>query len=167
MAYTLVAISVIILRYQREHVGLTASDIHQDLDSAESHSEVFATTPDHDIGDDHQLKHKGARLIKQISGDVGLIDMGEGQNIPQRGEKNDNITRQQSSDDPLVRKDKEILGRMAHYMSTNDHPPGSTYQRLDSNYSLNSLSQLLGFGSDALNEPTEVTRRIAVLSLTG
>ena len=32
MAYTLVAVSVLVLHYQRQHVGLCAADVHEDLD---------------------------------------------------------------------------------------------------------------------------------------
>ena len=33
MAYTLVAVSVLVLHYQRDHVGLCAADVHEDLDN--------------------------------------------------------------------------------------------------------------------------------------
>ena len=58
-------------------------------------------------------------------------------------------------------QDKAVLHRMAEYMTESRTPPDSTYQRIDSNYSLNSMAQLFQFGDENSSEPTAVSRRIA------
>ena len=43
---------------------------------------------------------------------------------------------------------------------------GSSYQRIDSSYSFNSLSQLFNAGEEYVNEPTARTRRVVILAVT-
>ena len=65
------------------------------------------------------------------------------------------------------RRDKEILERMASHMSQDsDRPVDSTYRRIGSNYSLNSLSRLFNMGEEFGEEPTEKSRQIAVICIS-
>ena len=64
------------------------------------------------------------------------------------------------------KQERQILSRMARYMSGSQTPPeSSTYKRMDSNYSLSSIGQFFNLGDDNVSEPTEYTRRIALISM--
>ena len=64
------------------------------------------------------------------------------------------------------KQEKELIERMQRYQNeAKSTPPGSTYQRIGSDYSLNSVSDLFNIGGDAREEPTEKSRRIANVSI--
>ena len=179
MAYTLVAASVLVLRYQRDQVGLTAADLHDDLDDL--HSEMSENT---------------IRTLERADTareGTGLLRVGENVNVVQyapskettmfkrvksEGEEEEATTSadptrptKEMVEEVRNQREKDVLRRMANYMSTSDTslnqqaPVGSTYQRIGSNYSLSSLSQLFNFGQEHGIEPTERTRKLAITSI--
>lgn len=181
MAYTLVAASVLVLRYQRDHVGLTAADIHEDLEELPRNiSELSENTI-------RKIEHEA-----QAREDTGLLRVGENVNVvqyapskettmfkrvkseedqPGPGGDGERPVQKETVEEVRNKKEKEILRRMANYMSTSDTslhqqpPEGSTYQRIGSNYSLSSLSALFNFGQDSGAEPTEDSRKLAILAI--
>ena len=181
MAYTLVAASVLVLRYQRDQVGLTAADLHDDLDNLPRDiTEEGPTTAS-------ESEHKTSAPEES----TGLLRVGEKVNLVQYAPSKETTmfkrVKSEGADDPTGeinsrpqkatveevhnRREKEILRKMANYMSTSQHslnqqaPEGSTYQRIGSNYSLSSLSQLFNFGTESGVEPTEQSRRLAITSI--
>ena len=64
-----------------------------------------------------------------------------------------------------TKNEEEIVKRMALYMADKDTPPGSTYQKIGSNYSLSSVAGLFNLGDTWSAEPTLQTRKLAIIAL--
>ena len=62
-------------------------------------------------------------------------------------------------------KEQDILEKMSSYMSTKQPQPDGYEQLGGSSYSLSSLAQMFNFGDELGPEPTESTRRTAIIAL--
>jgi len=215
MAYTLVAISVLVLHYQREQVGLTAADsdphsentrrpIQFNHASNGNISEALASGGDHvSLSEDTGLLRVGdgssrvryvptktTTVVKRIKPPT---DSDEEQQLPPSTpppalaatlQPQKSLTQQASVVDEYRAKVQlqqqqqqqqqrlqaaEAAAAAAEIAATraaNEDPPGSTYQRIDSSYSVGSLSQLFNAGGESAATPTGRTRRVVVWSLS-
>ena len=182
MAYTMVAASVLVLRYQRDQIGFTAADLHEDME------DIPRDVSELSEGTVNRLETTAA-----ANEDTGLLRVGENVNVVKyapskettmfkRVKSEEGVEEQSSTTDTgrppkevveevRSQREKDILRRMANYMSTSDTslhqnaPEGSTYQRITSNYSLSSLSHLFNFGQENTKEPSEHTRRLALTAI--
>ena len=65
----------------------------------------------------------------------------------------------------LQKQQQQALASRAAAAAVCPDPPGSTYHRVHSSYSVSSLSQLFNVGGDCVPAPTSRTRRIVIWSL--
>lgn len=174
MAYSLCAISILTLRYQKESVGLSACDEYEDItfnapdsQKVEPRRESRESTGLIQIGDNvntiKYVQKKEKTVFKRVS---SKRDDDSDQEEAQEVESSLESTKD-SQENAKLNRDKQILKRMAHIMSEPQTPPDSTYHRVDSNYSLSSIGQIFNFGEDFAAEPTSNSRNLALGSLIG
>ena len=188
MAYTLVAVSVLVLHYQKDRVGLSAADMHLDLDLSGNAAEQPDDTASQlarqrgVASEESGLLRIGNRVntVKYVPSTETTVfkrippppsepddddddeeDEGQVGTSQEGGAKPAQGSRPQVVEEVRRQQEKAVLHRMAEYMSDAKTPPDSTYQRIDSSYSLNSMAQLFQFGEENSSEPTAVSRRIA------
>ncbi|XP_074654792.1 high affinity cationic amino acid transporter 1-like [Tubulanus polymorphus] len=170
MAYTVVAVSVLILRYQPTDVGLnkdvikTQDEIRSDLgDSSLATDSTAATTQQQQgaNGESTGLLRVGDKInvVKYVPSTQTSVfrrlptgDSQDGPNGQTNGERNKEVVAE------------EIRERSIDYTDQEDAPIGSTYQRIGSEQSVNSLTSLFHVG-DGVDEPTEKSRHRVLLSL--
>ena len=191
MAYTLVAVSVLVLHYQRDNVGLSAADMHLNLDLPGNSEDLTERTVTHlsrqpSASEDSGLLRIGnsVNIVKYVPSTETTVfkrippppsepddDDDESEVEEQPGSSQKTPDANLDSNKPKVveqvrrHQEKAVLNRMAHYMGGPKTPPDSTYQRIDSNYSISSMAQLFQFGEETIVEPTPATRRIANCSM--
>ncbi|XP_064643072.1 high affinity cationic amino acid transporter 1-like [Lineus longissimus] len=164
MAYTLVAVSVLILRYQPGDVGLSKDTVHKG-------------TPDGELGE-------GESKEKDATGEsTGLLRVGNKLNlIKYVPSKQTSVFRRlphadsEDSDAGSVEQRKEVVEEEIRQKKDDGYregydqgeeaapPTGSTYQRIGPDQSMNSMSSLFNFGG-ANQEPTEHSRKIVIISV--
>ena len=188
MAYTLVSVSVLMLRYQRSHVGLAQIDLHEDLDAYLPEATKPPTT--------HNGYDNAARSDSVADEDTGLLRVGDRvslidyvpskettvfKRVPPPPDPDSGSSTPTGAKDMVeeirTRREEELLGRMAKMMSSKTRrasgaaaaatagPPGSTYQRIGSDYSISSIANLFNYGEDSAEEPTDHTHSVTVISL--
>ena len=150
MAYTLVSICILFLHYQRETVGLSIleavdmvpSSTSYDPDQRNTKASVYEDTGLLKIGDDGKMR---------------TYDTDTETTVFQRFTNHDGTT--------TVNSETRRKPECNNQNSIEERPRDSTYKRMDSNYSISNLSQLFNFGEAMYNEPTEYTRKIAIIAI--
>ena len=165
MAYTLVAVSVLILRYQQEAVGLTADDMDEETRAESVRAEVTS--------------HKGDIQLTEETGLLKACDKSDMKYTPNLDESLFKKTPEDSSanretevrqallkhrvlEDKRTERKQEVLNPIAACVSkSRDVPPDSSYHRLG----LNRLACLFNIGDENSQEPTEKSRQITSASI--
>ncbi len=167
-------------RYQKDQVGFAAADIPEEFDMDRENSELSEGTI-------QRLEQEGTFSedtgLLRVAGNVNVVKYvpsekttvfkrrasGEEEHGLKASEAKSHKAPRELVEEVRTKREQEILQCMADYMSTSQPttpPAGSTYQRIGSNYSLNSISQLFNFGEETVQEPTEYSRRVAVRTIS-
>jgi cationic amino acid transporter 14 len=177
MAYALVSVSVLVLHYQREQVGMTASDEVAASCSTTCNGATAASTA---------AATSSSTKTVSMTEDTGLLRIADPTNRvryvptktttvvkrikPSADSDEDQPTNSSSmqSSQIVAERTAAELHQQRHLANTDANciDNSSSYRRLDSDYSIDSLSQLFNAGIEASARPTGRSRRIAILCIT-